>query len=491
MILKTISKGVAYGKVYQIKSITSVKKYEDPQLAIEAYQAKKHQVIEFLNKTSSKADDNDILLFQVAVLNDTSFENDVKRRIKETKSIELGFQAALKTYTEQLMSLNDPYFSSRVSDFEDLTKRLFDQQINQSDQPKEPIILFVDELLPSYIFEYKDYIKGVIVKKGAEVSHAAILMKERGIPLVIVEDIEVNHSDYVLIDTFNHIVQVNPTKQAVEASLNAVTKNVDLSLSHKPFKLSINLSGTDLPDESIIKHTDGVSLYRSEFLYHMFNGFPAIEKQYEIYLNLLKAFYPKPVVIRTYDFSEDKSINDKALRGVAAYMFEYNRAFLDQLSALLLASEQLNNLHILIPMVYIEDDYLMVLKMANMLKEKLGLKKPLPKIGVMIETEKAFMNLEAFKKVDFFSIGTNDLGLNLFNFDRSTTTIDETYIKTLSKAIKDIVEFSKEHQMPLTVCGDIASIDDGFKKLLEIGVVSFGIAVPFIETAKKIVQDFE
>ena len=67
MILKTISKGVAYGKVYQIKSITSVKKYEDPQLAIEAYQAKKHQVIEFLNKTSSKADDNDILLFQVAV----------------------------------------------------------------------------------------------------------------------------------------------------------------------------------------------------------------------------------------------------------------------------------------------------------------------------------------------------------------------------------------------------------------------------------------
>jgi phosphotransferase system enzyme I (PtsI) len=127
-------------------------------------------------------------------------------------------------------------------------------------------------------------------------------------------------------------------------------------------------------------------------------------------------------------------------------------------------------------------------RIATKLKSALNLTKPLPPIGVMIETKEAFEHLSDFSKVGFISIGSNDLGSNLFGFDRTKPIDFELYVEKLIDAIYDIVSFAKDKRVPCTICGDIASHKAGFKALLGISATDFSITLPFLVEAKKIIQ---
>lgn len=490
MSVTSLSKGIGIGKALWLKKINKVYSKMTIEEALLTYDEHKESVINDLT-TLIEDKDSDVLLFQIAVLNDKILENDIKRRIKERKPVDKAFDEAIDFYIKELLKNDDPYFKSRVSDLKDLTSRLF-QSYHETTKIKfnEPIILCVDELYPSMIFEFKNQLKGVIAKQGHALSHAAILLRERHIPFLVMPEFPFETGTTLLIDGYTNQVIKDPKQiNKKKAQEEQADRLEGLKVSHKPYKLYLNLSGHEKIDKAYIDNSDGVGLYRSEFLYYTFNDFPSLEYQYEVYESLAKSFYPKPVVIRTYDFSEDKSLDGIVLhRGVAAYVFSYEQAFLEQMTALLMVNEKYDNLKIMIPMVYQKADYDIVYKIGQQIKEALKFEKPLPPIGVMIETKEAYNSLNDFSKVGFLSIGSNDLGSSLYGFDRTTNIDNERYIDSLSNAIYDIVSFAKDKRLPCTICGDIASQTQGFSRLLENGATDFSLSVPFLVKAKKIIK---
>ncbi|PKK87274.1 MAG: hypothetical protein CVV63_01600 [Tenericutes bacterium HGW-Tenericutes-8] len=349
MSTKVISRGIGVGKAFFLKQKKGNYEKISAAEALITYETLKNHVISSLFDMKQNQD-SDILDFQIAVLNDHAFSQDIKRRIKESRPIDKAFEEAMSSYIKQLLSHDDPYFKSRVADLHDLTTRLFQTYHGTTNiKFNEPIILCVDELYPSMLFEFKHQIKGIIAKKGHDLSHAAILARERNLPYLVVDDYPFEAGTKLLINGYTKEIILNPKPMDHKKALfEHQFEQSQLGLSHKPYKLLLNLSGQDKIDKTYIENSDGVGLYRSEFLYHTFNDFPSMEYQYDVYLKLAKQFYPKPVVIRTYDFSEDKSLDGMVLhRGVAAYLLSYEDAFIEQMTALLLVNEKYDNLKIM------------------------------------------------------------------------------------------------------------------------------------------------
>jgi phosphoenolpyruvate-protein kinase (PTS system EI component) len=109
----------------------------------------------------------------------------------------------------------------------------------------------------------------------------------------------------------------------------------------------------------------------------------------------------------------------------------------------------------------------------------------------MIETEEAFMHLSDFTQAAFLSIGSNDLGKSLFQIDRSSVMDELIYAKMMVKAIEEIDQFAKHHQIPCTVCGDIASRPVALAMMLEKNIHAYSIPMPFLKEAKQIIKQFK
>ena len=497
MIVSVLSPGLGYGKTYRIeKSTSSITKTSDAQLEIQHFVDTKKAVYEALEHLKKKDSRDEIIGFQQAILMDQLLENEVKQKIRTKHlSAKEAFKIAIQNYIDTLSQVEDDYLKERIHDVSDLSERLYfalEQKIKQ--RILEPIILVVDVLYPSYLFEYEPYVQGVIVKEGSNLSHGVILAKERNIPVMVVKDTMVEPNQYVFIDGNRSKLIINPSNQEVEGWLKSQSGNdPDLQIAHHPKRLCLNVSGETLIDPRYVEAADGIGLYRSEFLYFQKNMFPSIDKQVEIYGQFLKQFHPKPVVIRTYDFGDDKNpLNLGPLqRGVSDYFMTYEKPFVEQLSALLVLNETYNNLKIMIPMVKNKADLDAVQQLLEKLHHKFGFTRPLPPLGVMIETEEAFMNLSDFTKAAFFSIGSNDLGKSLFHFDRSRGIDEQTYANQMVKAIEEIDQFAKHHQIPCTVCGDIASRPLALQMMLDRGIHAFSIPMPFLKEAKQIIQQYK
>lgn len=494
MTLTVLSPGIGYGKVHTIeKSNEPSAQPTEAALEIQHFLETKQAVFQALENLKNQQSTDEIIGFQQAILLDQLLENEVKQKIR-TKHVSAkeAFKSAIQNYMDALSKVEDAYLKERIHDVADLSERLYfalEQKVKK--RIIEPIILVVDVLYPSYLFEYDPYIQGVIVKEGSSLSHGIILAKERNIPVVIVKDVRIEPNQSIFLDGYHNKLIINPSHKEVEGWLNA-NKDIDadLQISHHPNRLCLNVSGETLVDPRYVASADGIGLYRSEFLYFQKNTFPSIDKQVEVYGKFLKQFHPKPVIIRTYDFGDDKNpLNLGPLqRGVSDYFITYEKPFVEQLSALLVLNETYDNLKIMIPMVKSGADLEAIQRLLENLHHKFGFSRPLPPLGVMIETEEAFMHLSDFTKAAFFSIGSNDLGKSLFQIDRHTAMDELTYAKKMIKAIEEIDQFAKHHQIPCTVCGDIASRPMALAMMLEKGIHNFSIPMPFLKEAKLLIK---
>ncbi|MDY0210522.1 MAG: putative PEP-binding protein [Acholeplasma sp.] len=487
MILEIISKGIAYGRAFmpqnQAQNELNNKQQIDDIL---------DSVIEELTSLLKDTKDNhEIILFQIAVLQDQALIGDIKNRLKQTNAIKTAFDQAMHVYIEDLSKQEDPYFKERVVDLKDIKARV-ERSVNQSEKkPEGEIILCVEELFPSLLFEYQNNIKGILALKGSGLSHGAILCRERNIPYMIVDTFSFDANEWLLMDSSQGKLMVNPNKQTVNQALEVkISSNQALLTKHHPNKLYLNYSGVSNMDPIFVNNSDGIGLYRSEFLYYELNRFPSIEEQTKVYEALLERFYPKPVVIRTYDFGEDKTPTGMKIetRGVSSYILHFKNDFINQLTALLIAHHKYDNLRIMIPMVFQKDDLEVFKKITEGVKKSINLSGKLPKIGVMIETKEAYESLDDFRKADFVSIGTNDLGNSLFGFNRNDKIDRQDYLEQLCEAVYNVTTFFKDKQIPCTICGDIASQRDGFEALLKQGESNFSVAMPFLKEAKKIIN---
>jgi len=241
---------------------------------------------------------------------------------------------------------------------------------------------------------------------------------------------------------------------------------------------------TDI-NRSIERGAEGVGLYRTEIPFMVRDRFPSEEEQRVIYREQLAAFAPHPVTMRTLDIGGDKSLSYFPIeeenpflgwRGIRVTL-DHPEIFMVQVRAMLKASDGLNNLHIMLPMVtsVIEaEEAQHLIHRAWLEVRDEGLDIAMPQVGVMIEVPAAVYQARALaQRVDFLSIGTNDLTQYLLAVDRNNrqvASLYNSYHPAVLHAILHVVEQAHEENVPVSVCGEMAGEVGSALLLMAMGV---------------------
>lgn len=401
------------------------------------------------------------------------------------KLIELGHWApfalkkTIEKYGSDFEQIENPYLRSRKADLLDLGQKILthlqrDSIVPSLDRLPEQIILIVNKLsVISLIDIPRDRLKGIISSKGTSYSHIAILAKAMGIPAVMgVNDLPdtLSASDQILINGTTGEVCISPTKEMLQKMHDSKQENILYDakrvIDNLPITLCVNTDACSDMDQAIALGAKEVGLYRSEVAFMMYDQFPSESVQHEIYKEVLTRFAPYPVSIRVLDVGADKPLPYFTplleLRGIRM-MLAHPDFFLSQLRAMLRASQGLNNLKILLPMIASIsdlDDSIELIHQAY--QEVVGQGNiAYPEIGAMIEVPCAIFQIEAIvQRVDFLSVGSNDLVQYLLAIDRGNSQAAHSYDclhPAVLKALQIAVQSAHSQNKKISICGEMAS----------------------------------
>lgn len=436
--------------------------------------------------------------------------NDPQLKYKMTAIITQGYVAewAVKVVVEkvaaQFSSLKDGYMRERASDLKALGRRLLfhlDDDLNSTNIWPERFILVADELSASLLAELPEQqLAGVIVRDGATHSHSAILVRAMGIPAIMGADIqpELLHNRMLILDGYRGEIFIEPEpfitqeyKQIIdeESVLSQIAEEQleQQALLKNGEAVSVQLNaGLNIKYEQRISvGIDGVGLYRTEIPFMLQSGFPSEDEQKNRYREILSFFPDKPVVLRALDIGADKQlpympINEEnpclGWRGIRI-LLDQPEIFLIQLRAMLKANLEFKNLKILLPMVTsideIDEARTLLLRACDEVSRELKCECVTPPLGIMLEVPSlVFMLSQLANRVDFISVGTNDLAQYLLAVDRNNTHVASLYDNlhpALLRSLNLIAEQCQYYQLPVSVCGEMAGTPIGALLLIGLG----------------------
>jgi phosphotransferase system enzyme I (PtsP) len=444
-------------------------------------------------KSSVPEDEHALFDVYLRILDKDSLGAEVVHEIRQEQ---LGAQAALATVIKrhvlQFENMKDDYLRERASDIRDIGHRvLAELQSSQHNDIAYPrrTILVGDEITAAALAEVPEgQLAGVVSAKGANNSHVAILARALGVPTVMgVRGLKVEQLSRraMIVDGYYGHIFISPSKALIAEYKQLIQEEDELnqsleSLRDKPaettdnYRVSLQVNTGLAMDAglSMSVGAEGVGLYRSEIPFMSRDRFPSEDEQYIIYKQILKAFAPRQVTMRTLDIGGDKVlpyfpiVEDNPYlgwRGIRVTL-DHPEVFLLQVRAMMRANQELNNLRIMLPMVTSlsevdEAAFLIDKAYAELLEEGCEIEKP--QLGVMIEVPSAaFMARELAKRVDFLSVGSNDLTQYLLAVDRNNAHVAGLYdglhpamLRTLLK----IVEGGHAGGVEVSICGEMAS----------------------------------
>jgi len=474
--------------------------------------------------SSSEADIFDAHLL---MLEDRVLIEEVIKIIRDQKvNADYAFHTASDRYITVLEAVEDEYLRERAADLRDLTSRVLDNLLNVKQQLDvrhltEPCILVGHDLSPSLTAQLdRNFVLGFATEIGGKTSHTAILGRSLDIPAVVgAQNVseELETGDYALLDGYNGTVIVNPTDQTlfeygqlakIKASLGEKLREIQLqpavTLDGKVVHLSANIEDQhDVP--AVIKHgAEGVGLFRTEFLFINRENLPSEEDQYKVYREVAAALKPQPVIIRTVDLGGDKFSSQLQLAqevnpflGWRAIRFCLAQpdVFRAQLRAILRASAE-GNIKIMYPMISGLDELTQANTHLDKCKEELRAEKisfdEKMEVGAMIEIPSAALVANALaKKVNFFSIGSNDLIQYTLAADRTNEKVSHLYEPThpaILRLIKMTVDAAHANGIWTGVCGEVAGDPVLAPLLVGLGVDELSAAPSAIDSVKYIIR---
>jgi len=421
--------------------------------------------------------------------------------------------------------MEDPYLRERASDVRDLGRRILERL--QSVAPvvrsfPPDTILVGEEVSASQLAEVPvDQLAGVVSARGSSASHVAILARALGIPAVMgVDDLPAGRLDgqELVIDGYQSRLFVRPSAairkefqrlQQEEAELtDELQELIELPSETQDGKKLPLYANTGLLTDitpSLRCGAEGIGLYRTEIPFMMRDRFPGEEEQRRTYRQVLEAFAPAPVTVRTLDIGGDKMLpyfpikEDNPFlgwRGIRIAL-DHPEIFLCQVRAILRADVGLNNLQLLLPMISSVREIDSALGLVKRAYEELldeGEELEFPKIGVMIEVPSAVYQIpEMAKRVDFFSIGTNDLTQYLLAVDRNNAQVAglfDALHPAVLRAIRQVVQSAHETGKPVSVCGEMAGDPAAALLLLGMGVDSLSMSSASLLRVKWSIRSF-
>ncbi|NEV61999.1 phosphoenolpyruvate--protein phosphotransferase [Thiorhodococcus minor] len=420
-------------------------------------------------------------------------------------------------------TMDDAYLRERASDVRDLGRCILMHLQNQSAAPIQyppNTILVGDEISAMQIADVpRECLAGLVSTTGSGSSHVGILARGMGLPAAMgVSDLPVSRVEgrEIVVDGYRGRVYVSPGPavrleyQRLAADDAALTSELQ-ALRHLPaettdgYLIPLYLN-TGLVSETRplgIEESAGVGLYRTELPFIVRDSFPGEGAQMANYRRVLELFAPRPVTIRTLDIGGDKPLPYFPMHEANPFLgwrgiritLDHPEIFLTQVRAILRAAIGLDNLQLLLPMISTVsevDEAMQLIRRAHdeLLEE--GYQVRMPSIGVMIEVPAAVYQAEALaRRVDFLSVGTNDLTQYLLAVDRNNPHVAKLYNEyhpAVLRALLQILTGARLHGKEVSVCGEMAGDPLATFLLLGMGVHSLSMGAGSLLRVKKVIR---
>ena len=464
-----------------------------------------------------------------------AYDEGWSRRINEAIDSGLTAEAAIERVQQRtrmrMRQIDDPLLADRMHDLEDLSNRLLrivSGQMGTAAQLglKQDSILIARNLGPAELLEYdKRRLRGVILEEGSLTAHVTIVARAMGVP-VLGRVSAVRHSvrdgDMLLLNVDEKNVIVRPSaavqeafsseladRQKKKARYAALRDEPSITLDGQKVALFINAGLRDDALSIGLSGAEGIGLFRTEFQFLISATLPQRERQQRFYREVLEAAGDKPVIFRTIDVGGDKALpylkhvteeeENPALGWRALRLALDQEGLMKAQARALLEASAGRNLNVMFPMVSEPWEFHEAKKVFEAQLEYLtARKKQLPsriRYGAMLEVPALAETLDLLlPNIDFLSIGTNDLTQFLFAADRSDPRLAERYdwlSPAILRFIRRVVKACDEHQVDLTVCGEMGGRPLEAMALIGIGIKRLSITPTAVGAIKAMVRSLD
>ena len=531
---KSVFGGIAIGKImvyekgeHQVKRVKVTDAEAEKNRYYEAVERAFKQLGELHDKALREVGEANAAIFEIhqMMLEDDDYKESVEHIIEsQMVNAEYAIAQTGDNFSQMFAAMDDEYMRGRAADVKDITERLLGILSGNTESgvdADEPVIMVAEDLAPSETVQMdKSKILSFVTQKGSVNSHTAILARTMGVPALIGSDIVIDESlngKLAVVDGTNGVVYVEPDEATLSAMqeeqrkdnekkalLQELKGKEDVTLDGKKIKLYSNIGNIKDLANVIANDAAGIGLFRSEFIYLESDTFPTEEEQFNIYRTVAESMAGKPVIIRTLDIGADKQCDyfgldkeDNPALGLRAIRICLTRPeiFKTQLRALYRASAY-GNISIMYPMIISEQEVDKIKVIENEVKAELteqGIEFGNPKSGIMIETPAAvIMSRQLAKKVDFFSIGTNDLTQYTLAIDRQNTKLDDFYDAhhpAVLAMIRMVVENAHAEGIWAGICGELGADTTLTEEFLKMGVDELSVSAGKVLAVRKVIRE--
>lgn len=534
---EVVSKGIAIGEVYKyvpFKAEVTETYIEETQIdeTIEKYnnvKFKAKQEIEEIIASISESHEDESKIFNahLEILFDEVMNEEIEDNIKnKLYSVEYSVKTVYSKFVELLSNVDNSLIAERVADLKDVYSRIIRISLGVEDKDlsllEKPIILVTHDLYPSdTVTMKKENVLAIITEVGSYTSHSAILSRSYEIPAILgVSNIvsKVEEGEKLVVDAIECNIYRNPSDDIIktyEEKKEVFVKDRQETkkyISAKPVttdgeyvEVDLNLGSVEDNEFKIEEFTDGIGLFRSEFLYMNRNAAPTEDEQFDAYKKAVEIYKDRPVIVRTLDIGGDKHLDYLELpeednpflgRRAIRLMFDMIPLFKTQLRAILRASA-FGQLWIMFPMIGSLDDIKRVKEILEEVKTELSSENidfnPDVKLGVMIEIPSiALMSDIVATEVDFASIGTNDLCQYLTAVDRMNPNVASYYQSfhpSMFKLIDYIVKEFNKRGKPVSVCGELGGDTLAAAVFIGLGIRKLSMNATAVPAIKKLITN--
>ncbi|CUW07360.1 phosphoenolpyruvate--protein phosphotransferase [Leuconostoc gasicomitatum] len=472
------------------------------------------------------ADEAQVFEAHLMVLSDPEMSGAFKQKIVDDK---VNAEQAVKEVTDMYIGMfeamtDNAYMQERAADIRDVTKRILSHLLNVAlPNPAlidEEVVLVSKDLTPSDTSQLdRQFVKGILTDLGGRTAHASIMARTLEIPAVVGSEVatqKITAGVTVIVDGLTGDVIVDPDSETLatyqQKAANYLAQRAEwallkdqqsVSADGKNFVLGANIGSPKDMDAVLENGSEGVGLYRTEFLYMESDHLPTEDEQFVAYKAVVEKMAGKPVTVRTMDIGGDKNLSywklpkeENPFLGYRAIRISLDQTeiFRTQLRALLRASAY-GNLWIMFPMIATLGEFRAAKKVYLEERAKLeeaGVSMGEIKLGIMIEIPAAAVLADKFaKEVDFFSIGTNDLIGYTMAADRGNDKVAylyQPYNPSILRLISNVITAAHNEGKFVAMCGEMAGDPIAVPVLMGMGLDEFSMSAPSVLQTRSLMK---